>query len=111
MNRDQQRDLAIRSLTTSLLPPAMVKETAWDILVALRAETLHTLSLKKLASLISVPPEILNRWLSKLEDRGLVTAANVEPAGELRPVLTRAGRDLLDSYLSSTSRLQAGTRH
>jgi hypothetical protein len=109
MNRDWQKDLTIRSpAAAASLPPPMVGETGWDILLALHSDRRRALSLEKLASLISAPPKAMNRWLAKLEDRDLVAGISEGPQGELRAILTRAGRQLLDTYLSATSSLQSG---
>ena len=90
------------------LPPAAVEETAWDILLALHSDRSCELGLDKLGRLVSVPHPVLERWLSVLEQRQLITAARHRFTSELRPVLTRAGRALLDRYLSATSDLQVG---
>lgn len=112
MNRDWQRDLEIRSpAAAASLPPAMVEETGWDILLALHSDQRSELGLKKLASMTSVSPKLLHRWLARLEERDLVAAAKQELTGELRAALTRAGREMLDNYLSATSGLQARTHH
>ena len=112
MNREWQKDLEIRSpAAAASMPPALVEETGWDILLALHSSRRSDLSLVKLASLISVPPRAMHRWLVRLEERDLIGAKKQEPSGELRAVLTRTGRELIDSYLSATSGLQSGTRH
>ena len=112
MNREWQRDLEIRTPTAAAtLPPAMVEETGWDILLALHSDPRSEHSLEKLASLVSAPPTVINRWLARLEDHNLVTAVRHDVTGELRAVLTRPGRDLLDNYLSAASGLQSGTHH
>ncbi len=69
------------------------------------------LTLDKLASVVSVPQPVLSRWLALLEQRQLITGAMPEIAQELRAVLTPAGRDLLDRYLSVTRDLQLGAHH
>ena len=110
MNRDWQKDLDIRSpLAAAVLPPAMVDETGWDILLALHSNPRNRLNLEKLASLVSVHRTIMGQWLSWLEDRRLVAGAQDHLTGELRAVLTPGGRDLLDRYLSATMDLQAQT--
>jgi hypothetical protein len=101
-SRPDSRDFA------GCFPPAMVEETAWDILLALRSDRRFGLRLDKLAALVSVHEELLNRWLSLLEDRQLVTG---HTTGEVRAVLTPSGRELLDQYLSAATDLQAGTHH
>jgi len=89
----------------------MVGETSWDILLALYSDRLCELSLDKLASLVSAPEPVMNGWLADLEQRQLITGAKVSSTGELRAVLTNAGRELLDRYLSATNDLQVGTHH
>ena len=94
-----------------ILPPAAVEETAWDILLALHSDRSCELGLDRLGRLVSVPHAVLARWLSVLEQRQLITGARHRFTSELRPVLTRAGRVLLDRYLSATSDLQVGAQH
>ena len=96
---------------TAILPPAMIEESAWDILLALHSDRRCDLSLAKLASLVSVTPPVLNRWLAALEERQFITGAKHGLTGELRAVLTQSGRQLLDRYLSASSDLQVGTSH
>ena len=69
------------------------------------------LSLDKLAAVVSVPQPVLNQWLALLEERQLITGEKHGAAQELRAVLTPAGRELLDRYLSVTSDLQIGAQH
>ena len=110
MSNDQQRSVQIRGqAATAILPPAMIEESAWDILLALHSDRRCDLSLTKLASLVSVTPSALNHWLATLEDRRLITGAKHGFTGELRAVLTLSGRQLLDRYLSASSDLQVGT--
>jgi CTP-dependent riboflavin kinase len=89
----------------------MVEETGWDILLVLHSDRTCELSLHKLASLASVSGTVMNRWLAGLEQRKLITGAKDSSSGELRALLTKAGRELLDKYLSATSDLQVGTHH
>ena len=112
MNRERQSDLQISTpIAVALLPPASLEETGWDILLALHADPRGELGLEKLASLVSVSGIVLGQWLSWLEDRGLVSGERDEPTGEIRAVLTRGGRELLDRYLSAAIDLQARTDH
>ena len=97
--------------TATFLPPAMVEEASWDILLALYSDRRRQLSLDKLASLASVSGVIMDRWLAGLEQRQLITGARDSLTGELRAVLTNVGRELLDRYLSATSGLQVGAHH
>ena len=96
---------------TAILPPAMIEESAWDILLALHSDRRCDLGLAKLASLVSVTPSALNRWLATLEERRFITGATNGSTGELRAILTQSGRQLLDRYLSASSDLQVGTPH
>ena len=112
MNYEWQIDLSPRSRTAAaLLPPALIEETAWDILLALHSGDGSKLSLDKLGSVVSVPRPVLNKWLALLEERRLITGEMHGVEQELRAVLTSAGRELLDCYLSVTSGLQIGARH
>ena len=112
MNCDWQKDLQLSSPTAAaFLPPATVEETGWDILLVLHSDRRGELSLAKLASLASVPETAMHRWLAGLEQRQLITGAKDAVTGELRALLTSAGRGPLDRYLSATSDLQGGTHH
>ena len=112
MSKDLQRSLHVDRLeATTILPPAMIEETAWDIMLALRSDRGCNLSLAKLASLVSVTPTALQRWLATLENRRFITGATHVSSGELRAVLTPPARRLLDTYLKASSDLQVGTQH
>jgi hypothetical protein len=89
----------------------MVEETGWDILLALYADRRSELSLDKLASLASVPETVMDRWLAGLAHRQLIAGAKDSLTGELRAVLTNAGRELLDRYLTAASDLKVGAQH
>ena len=109
MNYDWNIDLKPRSgMAAATLPPAFIEEAAWDILLALHSDEECNLNLDKLASIVSVPKPALNQWLGLLEQRQLITG---EIAPDLRAVLTAAGRELLDRYLSAANSLQVGTHH
>jgi hypothetical protein len=86
----------------------MVGETGWDILLMLYSDRHCELGFDKLASLASVPETVMHRWLAGLEQRRLIAVTKNSFTGELRAVLTGAGRELLDRYLSATSDLQVG---
>lgn len=110
MNRDWHKDLEIRRPSAAaFLPPPAVEETSWDILLALHSDRRSEFSLDKLASLVSVHRKTMDHWLSRLNDRGLVAAVNHLTTGQPRAVLTSAGRELLDRYLSATSGLDVRT--
>ena len=109
MNSHIQKNLRMHGPgAAAILPPAIMEETPWDILLALHSDRHCSLSLAKLASLVSVAQPVLNRWLAGLEQRRLITGATHRTTGELRATLTSAGRELLDRYLSSTSVLLGG---
>jgi hypothetical protein len=95
----------------AVLPPAMVEETGWDILLALYSDRRSELSLDKLASVVSVPGTVMDRWLAGLAQRQLIAGAKDSLTGELRAALTNVGRELLDRYLTATSDLQVGAHH
>ena len=99
-----------RPSAAASLPPAHVEETGWDILLALYAEHRSTLGLVKLASLVSASEAVMMRWLFALEQRRLVTGDDGS-SGDVRAMLTPAGRELLDRYLSATNDLQVGAHH
>lgn len=107
MNHDWQMNMrSIDRAAAAILPPATVEATAWDILLALRLDQHSKLHLEKLASLVSVPQQVLVGWLALLEERRLITGARHGASHELRAVLTPAGRELLDQYLSAAACLQ-----
>lgn len=93
-----------------ILPPVTVRETGWDILLALHAERDWRLSPRKLASMVSVPEGTIGRWLGALEERKLITGAHHPSTDELLAVLTKTGGDLLERYFSATKELQAGAQ-
>lgn len=81
------------------MPPAMIEETAWDILLTLHADRRCALSLAKLGTLVSVPELVLYNWLALLEQRQLITGAKQRSTQELRATLTPTGRHLIDDHL------------
>ena len=112
MNVDWQKDLRMSApAAATFFPPATIEETAWDILLALHSDQGCGLGLDKLARLVSVRQPVLDHALALLEQRQLITGARHELTGELRAVLTPAGRALLDRYLSATGDLQVGAHH
>jgi hypothetical protein len=112
MTCDWQRDLQMRRPSpAACLPPALVEETGWDILLALHSDPDCHLTLEKLGALISASELVLGRWLAALEERRLVTGAKDSATGELRALLTAPGRELLDRFLSATSGLQIAAHH
>ena len=111
MNYHPQMDLTSLSTAAATLPPVLVDETAWDILLALHSDQHCALNVDKLASLVSVPLPALTKWLAVLETRQLITGTLAGLAQELCAVLTGAGRELIDRYLSATSDLQIGAQH
>ena len=112
MNCDWQKSAQMHGpAAATFLPPATVGETGWDILLALYSDRQRQLSLGKLGALISVPQTILTNWLASLEERQLITGATDTLTGELWALLTPAGRELLDRYLSAASDLQVGAHH
>lgn len=94
-----------------IVPPATIEETAWDILLALHSDRSCELSLRKLASLASVPEIAMNGWLATLEESELITGARGASTGDLLAVLTCKGRELLDRYFQATNDLQVGAHH
>ena len=110
MSCDWRRDLQTpRPSAATSLPPALVDETCWDILLALHSDRRCELGLDKLASLVSASQEVMSRWLAALEEQQLITGDKNAITGELRATLTTAGRELLDRFLSATSDLQVTT--
>ena len=112
MNREWLEDMEIQvPAAAATLPPAMVEETGWDILLALHWNGRRELDLPKLASMVSVPQSTLYEWLSGLERRQLITGTADKLTGEVRASLTPAAHDLLDRYLAATIHLQLGAHH
>lgn len=111
MTRDWQNLQLRRPTAAASLPPALLQETGWDILLALYADQHRDLGLVKLASLVSASEAVMRRWLSALEDRRLITGSNGSLGGDVRAVLTPSGRELLDRYLSATTDLQISAHH
>ena len=91
-----------------IVPPATVEETGWDILLTLHSDRHCQLGLPKLASIVSVPPAVADRWLAALEERALITGARHPSTDELLALLTERGRELLDRYFSASDGLQVG---
>lgn len=109
MTRTSQAKIdAITRTVATFLPPALVDEAGWDILLALHGDRTHQLSLDKLAAVVSIPRGALDLWLEKLEQSRLISGSRNSLTGEIRALLTQPGRELLDRYLSATSDLQAG---
>src|ERR1700756_3915760 len=107
MNYDFQKNLQMRSPSpAACMPPAFVEETGWDILLALHTDRGCELTLEKLTSLISVSEMVMGPWLAALENRRLITGVKDSTTGQIRALLTTAGRELLDRYLSATTDLQ-----
>lgn len=104
------RSAMVKPSAATFLPPPTVEETAWDILLALHSDQGGELRLDKLARLVSVSPSALYRWLERLERRQLVASARHSFSGDLRAILTPAGRALLDRYLSAAADLQVGAQ-
>ena len=112
MSYDWQTDVLPRKRSAAtFLPPETVEEPAWDILLALHADRRCELSLAKLGCMVSVPALEFRQWLAALEERELITGAQVGFNQELRAVLTPTGRELINRYLSATTDLQVGARH
>jgi hypothetical protein len=111
MDREWKSDLQIHNGAAASLPPAMIGESGWDVLLALSAEEQSGLSLEKLAPLVSVPREALEQWLDWLEDRQLVASGRYNLTRHFGAVITRAGRELVENYLLATSSLQRRVRH
>ena len=111
MNYDWQMDQRPRGTAATVMPPAMVDEAGWDILLALRSDQACGLNLGKLGAVVSVPQPVLLGWLAGLEQRQLITGTTASPTGEVRAVLTPTGRELLDKYLTAARDLRVGAHH
>jgi hypothetical protein len=104
----QLKNQTRRSLPEASLPPGNLCELAWDILLALRTEATDVTDLSRLASRASVSISTLVLRLSWLEERRLVAARKHRVTGEFGAILTTAGRESLDMYLSAIDDLQFG---
>lgn len=71
---------------------------------------MRRLSLEKLGSLVSAPRAV-SRWLTSLEERQLISGIENEITGELRAVLSPAGRELLERYFTAAGDLQVRAHH
>jgi DNA-binding HxlR family transcriptional regulator len=110
MSRDCQKNLQMaRPSAAVLLPPALVDETGWDILLALHSDRGGLLRLDKLAAVVSASRDVMSQWLSALEEQHLITGDVNPVTSELRAKLTEVGRELLDRYLTVASDLQVAT--
>jgi DNA-binding MarR family transcriptional regulator len=92
-----------------IVPPATVEETGWDILLALHSDSHSRVNLLKLASIVSVPDAVIDRWLGALQARNLITGVRHPSTNELLAMLTDKGRELLDRYFSAADDLQIDT--
>ena len=92
----------------ALLPPPMVEEPAWDILLALHSHECE-LSLEKLSMIVSVPSRTLINWLARLEESELISGRADAVTRDARAVLTLKGRALLDNFICATTDLQVST--
>lgn len=112
MSTAWQVDLArLGRAAPTVLPPANVEESAWDILLALHGDQGCALTLDKLALLVSLPAHALTRRLAALEELQLIAGVKNEVTREVRAILTPQGRALLDRYFSVADGLRAGVRH
>ena len=89
-----------------IVPPATLRETGWDILLALHSDRHCGLAVPALSSIVSVPPTVANRWLGALEDCAFITGVRHPSTNELCAILTEKGRELLDRYFSASNDLQ-----
>jgi hypothetical protein len=106
MDRERKSDLRISDRAAATLPPAMIGETGWDVLLALSAEGRSGLTSEKMASMASVPETALSEWLGWLEDRDLVASGRHRHTKQFGAVITPAGRELVENYLLAASSLQ-----
>lgn len=112
MTYDWPKSVQLRKCDAALfMPPAMIDETNWDILLSLHHDPRCELTLAKLASLASVTQADLGQHLAALEREWLVTGVTYRATGELRAMLTAQGRAAIDRYLTATSDLQGTTHH
>jgi len=111
MNRFTQKDLEISGSAAALLPPALIDETGWDVLLALHSDRGGQLGLEKLAAIASIHRMKLGYWLDWLESHHFVAAANDKYSGELRAILTGEGRNMIDDYLSAIGKLSFSASH
>lgn len=106
MDREWNSDLRISNRAAATLPPAMIGETGWDILLALGGEERSGLTVVKMASMLSVPGAALARWLGWLEERALVASGRDRLTKQFGAVITPAGRELVDNHFLAASSLQ-----
>lgn len=111
MAREWKSDLQIQNGAAASLPPAMIGETGWDVLLALSGREQFGYSLDTLAPLVSVPKSVLREWLDWLEDRELIAKAWHRFSDRFGAVITPGGRELVHNYVLATSSLEQRARH
>ena len=111
MDRNPNSDLQIRKGAMASLPPALIGETGWDILLALTSPDGTGVRLERLARMISVPRAVLAQWLDWLEDRQLVTGHSDHLTDEFIAAITRPGLELVENYLLAASSLHRGAQY
>lgn len=99
--RVAERIVELRAARKKFLPPEILGEPAWDILLELYVAALdgRTLSIGDFAA--DTPPSTLRRWLRTLEASGLVTWAKGIIGAEGQCYLTDDGHRALDSLIES----------
>lgn len=95
-----------RLLRRKFMPPSLLGEPAWDILLALYCLSARgeTLSVTGLSHAANVPQTTSLRWSQMLEGRKLITRSrDAADARRAHVSLTVEGRQLMDDYLKSIS--------
>ena len=84
------------------LPPGLVGEPAWDILLALFSENPGELTLSSACYCASVPPATASRWIDVLQSNGLVEKTKHPRDDHIVLVkLTSSGRTIMERCLKA----------
>ena len=111
MDREWKCELQIAKGAAASLPPAMIGETGWDILLALSGQGPSGVTVERLGPMVSVSRAALCEWLDWLEDRRLVATGWHTFTDQLGAAITRAGNELVHNVLMAASSLQGPTHH
>jgi DNA-binding MarR family transcriptional regulator len=96
----------MRRARDQLMPPGLVGEPAWDMLLALYSEQPGCLSLTCLCHGSGVPSSSAHRWVRALEHEGFIERTS-PPHGGSAPLLslTKMGREIVERSLKAMLRV------
>ena len=96
-----ERILALRAARKNFLPPEILGEPAWDILLELYVSALQERKMSPADFATDVPPSTVRRWLETLNNAGLVTSTRSAIGSAAHCSLTEKGRLALDRLIES----------